>query len=303
MAAILLRLGLGLAGLVAASPPWQAAPPLPKPRGEVAAAVRRGEIVVVAGFTADGESTGTVQAYDPARRRWRSLPDLPVGLNHAMAAAYRGRLYVLGGYGSHGGAPQRGVWTLIETAWKRLPPLPEPRAAAGVTVVGGRLYVVGGVGATGVASRMLVLDLTQMRWSKLPGPTPREHLAVAALHGRIYALGGRVGGYLNSFALFQVYTPGGTWSPLPPVPTVRSGTGAAVVGNSIVSLGGETADGIVSSVYAFDVGTGTWSRLPDLATPRHGLGVVSVGSRVYAVGGGTEPGLSVSAANEYLDLG
>jgi hypothetical protein len=55
-------------------------------------------------------------------------------------------------------------------------------------------------------------------------------------------------------------------------------------------------------VYSFDVRTRRWRRLPDLPTPRHGLGVLGFGGRVYVIGGGPMPGLSVSGANEFLQL-
>jgi non-specific serine/threonine protein kinase len=90
---------------------------------------------------------------------------------------------------------------------------------------------------------------------------------------------------------------------LPPVPYPRGGTGAAVVGRRIVSVGGEEAAGTISSVYAYEIVARRWTRLPDMRTPRHGLAVASVGNRVYAIGGGPQPGLHVSAANEFLDLG
>jgi non-specific serine/threonine protein kinase len=87
------------------------------------------------------------------------------------------------------------------------------------------------------------------------------------------------------------------------VPYPRGGTGAAAIGGRIVSAGGEEPAGTIASVYAYDIARARWSRLPDLPTPRHGLGVAAVGGRVYVIGGGTVPGLSVSNANEVLDLG
>ena len=74
-------------------------------------------------------------------------------------------------------------------------------------------------------------------------------------------------------------------------------------GGTIVSVGGEEPGGSIASVYGYDLARGVWQRLPDLPTPRHGLGVAAVGRRVYVVGGGPEPGLTVSDANEVLDLG
>jgi non-specific serine/threonine protein kinase len=86
------------------------------------------------------------------------------------------------------------------------------------------------------------------------------------------------------------------------VPGARGGTGATVAARSLVSVGGEEPAGTIAPVYAWDLAGGAWRRLSDLRTPRHGLGVAAVGRRVYAIGGGTTPGLSVSGANEYLEL-
>jgi N-acetylneuraminic acid mutarotase len=181
--------------------------------------------------------------------------------------------------------------------------MPEPRAAGGAAVVGGRLYIVGGVGATGLARRAFALDLRRGRWSAVAAPTPREHLAVTAAGGRIYALGGRKAGYDTNVAIFESWSPGAKrWRRLPDVPGARGGTGAAVAAGSLVSVGGEEPAGTIASVYAWSLAHGGWRRLPDLPTPRHGLGVVTLGSRVYAVAGGPSPGLTVSGANEYLDL-
>ena len=93
---------------------------------------------------------------------------------------------------------------------------------------------------------------------------------------------------------------GGHWSPLPPIPAPRGGTGVAPLAGRLVSIGGEEPAGTIASVYAFDPRTRTWAQLPDLPTPRHGLGVVALGGRVWAIGGGPEPGLTVTGAVESL---
>jgi non-specific serine/threonine protein kinase len=270
---------------------------MPLARTEVAAARLGDEIVVVGGYLADGRSTGRVDAYSPRMRLWRRLPDLPVRVNHAMAAASRGRLYVLGGYGA-----KRSAFAFSDGRWRRLRQLPAPRAAAGAAIVGERLYVVGGVTAPGrLAPRMLVLDLRTGRWSFARGPRAREHLAVTAARGLVYALAGRSGG--TNFSTFEAYSPARRrWSRLAPVPYPRGGTGAAVVGGQIVSVGGEEPAGTIGSVYAYGLRTRRWTRLPDMLTPRHGLAVAALRGSVYAIAGGPEPGLHVSAANEFLTL-
>jgi N-acetylneuraminic acid mutarotase len=301
-ALVLLVLGAGT-GVAASGPGWRTHPPLPDPRSEVAAAAAGGEIVVVGGFLPDGTTSARVDAFKPSTNSWRRLPDLPVAVNHAMAATEGDRVFVVGGYSGAIGAGRiaRGAWMLTGGRWWPLPAPPEGRAAGGAAVVAGRLYVVGGVTSAGLATRTLVLHLGRLRWSTVPGPAPREHLAVTAAQGRIYALGGRRAGWDTNVATFQSYVPGGKrWLTLPPVPSTRGGTGAAVASGRVVSIGGEEPNGTIRSVYAYDLAARTWSSLPDLPTPRHGLGVVALGARVYAVGGGTVPGLSVSGTTESI---
>ena len=293
-------LGLGAGGQTAA---WQSHPPLPEPRTEVAAAVARGEIVVVGGFTADGGSSARVDAFSIAGNRWRRLPDLPVAVDHAAAASANGRVYVVGGYGRDR-APLDAAFALENGAWRRLAPLPDARAAAAAAIAGGRLYVLGGVdGRRSLARVAFALDLRTGRWARLPGPGPREHLAAAAAGTRVYALGGRSAGIDTNTARFEAYDPRTRrWTRLASVPQARGGTGAALVNGRIVSIGGERPEGTIRSVYAYDLRTKRWRRLGDLPSPRHGLGVVAHGGRVYAVAGGPEPGLTVSGAVESLKL-
>lgn len=293
-----------VAALVAAAAlAWQPAPPLPLARSEVAGAAVGREVAVAGGFLADGGSSARVDAFAPARGSWRRLADLPLGVNHAMAAAYRGRLYVVGGYNA--GRPLTAAYVLAGGRWRALPRLPQPRAAGGAAVVNGRLYVVGGVGANGLARGAYALDLRRRsRWRAVPGPTPREHLGVVALRGRIYAAGGRTAGFDTNLALLEAYRPGARrWSRRAPLPQARGGTGLAAVSGRLVSVGGEQPQGTIAGVYAYLPSTNRWQRLPDLPTPRHGLAVIGLGGRVYAVGGGIRPGLSTSSANEVLPLG
>jgi N-acetylneuraminic acid mutarotase len=290
----------------AATPRWTQATALSAPRSEVAAAVAGGAIYVVGGFTPDGRASARVDAYSPRTNTWRRAPDLPVAAHHPTAAGYRGRLYVAGGYGADG-QPLSDAFVLANGRWTALPDMPEPRAAAGAAFVNGRLYVAGGVVRTGgrrLATSTLRFDPRTRRWSRAPGATPREHLGVTALGGRLYAVAGRKLGFDTNLATFDSYRPGArSWRRHAPVPGKRGGTAAGATGRLIVSIGGEQFTGTIRTVFGYDVVARRWRRLPDLPTPRHGLGVVGLGGRVYAVAGGTQPGLAgVSGANEYLRL-
>lgn len=285
---------------------WARGAPLPLARGEVAAAVAEGRIYVIGGFTAGGENSTRVEAYSPSTNSWSQEADLPLPVDHTMAAGYRGRVYVAGGYGP-GRSRLTTLFAFTGDGWTRLAPMPEQRAAGGAAIVNGKLYVAGGttsstIGApTTLAKTMLVYDIARNRWTSRHGPTPREHLGVTALGGKIYAVAGRTAGFDTNMARVEVFNPRtGRWTRLPKVPGRRGGTGAAGTGHWIVSVGGEATSGTIRTVYRFDVKRRRWTRLPNLPTPRHGLGVAAVGGKVYVIGGGTKPGLSVSRANESL---
>ncbi|MDQ3162796.1 MAG: hypothetical protein M3Q92_08180, partial [Actinomycetota bacterium] len=132
---------------------------------------------------------------------------------------------------------------------------------------------------------------------------PREHLAAAALRGRVYAIGGRSAGIDTNTRTFESYDPRRRrWTKLQRLPSARGGTGAAAVSGRIVSVGGEQPAGTIASVYAYEPSRRTWRRLKDLPSPRHGLGVVASRDRVFTLGGGPQPGLTVSGAVESLRI-
>ena len=297
-----MRTALVLAAASVAAPGWQAGPPLPTPRTEVAAAVAGTEIVVAGGYVADGRTSARVDLYDPARRTWRRGPALPRPLNHAAMTTLGAGAVLVGGYAGRGN-PTTTALRFDGSGWRPLRPLPWRRAAAAAVTLGGRVYVVGGVGSGGLARSMLAYDSVQRTWRALPGPTPRQHLAAATAGGRIYAIGGRAAGADTNVATVESWAPGDRrWRAEAPLPEARGGTGAAAVDGGIVSVGSESPQGTSGAVYVLDPRSGTWSRLPDLPTPRHGLGVVAFGHDVIVIGGGPEPGLTVTGANESLAL-
>lgn len=286
-----------LAAFVALAGGWHAHAPLPVPRTEVTAAPLGREIAVAGGYLSDGSSSTEVDLYAPATDTWRRGPNLPAGVNHAASASVRGRLFVLGGHGA-----ERNAFVLAAGGWRTLR-LPAQRAEAGAAALGDTVYVVGGVTAGGLARSILGYGTRRGRWRFLPGPTPREHLAVAGARGRLHAIGGRTAGYDTNLAIVESWAPGERrWRLEPSVPEARGGTGAAAVGGTIVSVGGEAPSGTLAKVYALDVVRRRWRRLADLPTPRHGLGVAAFGGSVYAIGGGPRPGLFVSDAIESLTL-
>jgi hypothetical protein len=184
---------------------WRRLQHAPTKRTEVTAATDGDRIVVAGGFAENEDTVSTVEVFDPESEVWRRGPDLPVAVNHAMSAAVGGSIYVLGGYMGPGlSHPSDRVFALRGERWEEMSPMPEPRAAGGASAVGGLLYVAGGIGPTGLAEKLLVFDPVADGWRSLEGPpTAREHLGVAGLKGRVFVIGGRVGGADSNLAVAE----------------------------------------------------------------------------------------------------
>ena len=159
-----------------------------------------------------------------------------------------------------------------------------------------------GLGVTGETPELTRSTiLSPISWAALaPLPTPRDHLAVAALGGRLYAIGGRVDGrYSDNLAANEEYDPAiNRWQARKPLPTPRSGIAAAVLDGKIFVFGGEAPSGTFHQVEAYDPKTDSWSTYAPMPTARHGLGAVAMGERIYVVSGGPTPGGSASSRNE-----
>src|SRR5260370_23468651 len=98
-------------------------------------------------------------------------------------------------------------------------------------------------------------DPAANRWIALASmPTARDHLAAAAIDGRLYAVGGRVdGNYSRNLAANEAYDPAADrWEARAPLPTARSGIAAAVVDGRMFVFGGEGPGGTFPQAEAYD---------------------------------------------------
>jgi Kelch motif/Galactose oxidase, central domain len=146
-----------------------------------------------------------------------------------------------------------------------------------------------------------VYDPATNRWTALAYvPTARDHLAVAAMDGRLYAVGGRIdGNYSCNLTSNEAYDPAtGRWEQRAPLPTARSGIAAAVLEGRMFVFGGEAPAGTFNQAEAYDAKSNGWSSHARMPTARHCLGAAAVAGRIYVISGGPTPGASASAANE-----
>jgi N-acetylneuraminic acid mutarotase len=131
--------------------------------------------------------------------------------------------------------------------------------------------------------------------TKAAMPTARSALAVAALGGKLYALGGAVGFYS---AANEVYDPAAnSWATKTAMPTGRRFHAAAAIGGRLYVVGGENP-AYLNTAEAYDPESNAWLTRAAMPTARKDLRAAALGGKLYAVGGDNGGPL---AANEMYD--
>jgi N-acetylneuraminic acid mutarotase len=197
--------------------------------------------------------------------------------------------------------------------------MPTPRNALSTAVVDGKVYAIGGWGFDLPEGGWQALDLkvgggakdfstvevydpeTDTWATRADMPTPRSHMTVSAVGGRIYAIGGgipRLGADVY-LPLMEVYdTATNRWAPAVDMPTPRSVLSSSVIDGRIYVMGGAIGPrsassqeerarnvGTLSVVEIYDPASGRWTRGADLATSRGWFSTSVVNGKVYVVGG------------------
>ena len=246
---------------------WTKQAPVPEGSEEFTFVAANGKIYLIGGNSIPGKSSpGLVQEYDPATDKWTKKKDMPIRANHMAGTEYKGKIYIFGGQelieGGTGQPPIDKSWEYdpVADTWKALAPMSSPRTAAGAVAAGGKIYVMGG---NSVHPGMKVVPITPRtpqrsldlneaydpatnKWeTRQTMPTARNHIAISEVNGKIYVIGGRVGGAnLGTSSvtdLVEVYDPAtNLWGvPGAKMPTPRIGTGWTAYQGKIYVAGGE----------------------------------------------------------------
>lgn len=133
--------------------------------------------------------------------------------------------------------------------------------------------------------------------SAAPMLAKRTEVAVAALGGKIYVVGGfEKPGLSNVMSLsitpsLEVYDPvTDRWTAKTPLPVGLHHVGIGVAGGRLYVIGGYARFGIniwspVATVYAYDPTTDRWAERAPMPTARGALAVAELGGKLYAIGG------------------
>ena len=296
---------------------WEKLAPFPEPAEEILGAAANGKMYVFAGFIPFWKPKGLVYEYDPSSNQWTKKKPMALPSHHIAFTEYHGKIYAFGGFvyptsGPAAWVPINNAWEYDPAAdtWKALAPMPSKRGSPVAAAVGDKIYVIGGVnilpGATETAlgfntpqasvGTVEEYDPATNTWrERSPMPTPRNHTTAAAVNGKIYVIGGRVGaafiGLASDISVVEEYDPAtDKWSaPRARMPTARSALGSGVINGRIYVAGGEFQDphmmATFKAVEAYDPATDSWSILPSMPVSRHGLAAGVIGNRLILVGG------------------
>ena len=120
--------------------------------------------------------------------------------------------------------------------------------------------------------------------ARAPLPTPRWRLGAAAVHGKIYAVGGDSGG--GVLDAVDEYDPRkDAWRPRAPMPTPRSDLAVVAFGGRVYAIGGRDGSGVLDAVEVYDPRTDSWASVDPLPVASSGLRAVVVKRWIYAIGG------------------
>src|SRR5262249_6303669 len=155
----------------------------------------------------------------------------------------------------------------------------------------GKIYAVGGFTRNvhmGALDVVFEYDPMKDSWRTLASlKSPRGSVGVAALDGKIHAIGGR-GVDTATVATHEVYDPGrNAWSELAPLPKARDHLSVITVDGRIHAIGGRfnaTVDNTgMHDVY--DPATNSWKSAAPLPTPRSATAATLYRGLILVAGG------------------
>lgn len=277
---------------------WSKLPDMPTPRGGLGAALAGGRLIALGGESPTAVFD-TVEAYDVGAATWAELPAMRTPRHGMGVVAMGSAVYTFTGAKapSHavsspaaevlGVADKGGPSATAKSAWRSVNPAPTARQQVAATVADGTVWVFGGLEERGSTAKSEGYDPAIDTWKAGPDmPLSLHHAMAVTYRGEMVVLGGwvQVGGDTTAQTSDRVFAlRRGSWVELPRLSRRRAAGAAAVVGDRIVVVGGQSDGRLVEVTEVFD-GT-AWKEGAPMPTLREHLAVASDGEFIYAVGG------------------
>lgn len=284
---------------------WISKADLPLPHRNGKAVACGNKIYFMGGYcprTEEARET-TNYEYDPQKDTWTVRANIPVGRSNFAMTSLEDRIFVIGGDPV---LPNNDLYLTTDDKWKALTPLSVPRQHIDCARIGNKIYAFGGLVKDPnppedskqkiplMATRTIeIYNIEDKKWTKgAPCPEARHGVQVAAVNGKLYAIGGaydRNKEYMLSSA-FERYDPeSNAWESLPNLPVPILAPGIAVIKEKIFIIGGSTieegAQAAGDKVYVFDVKKNSWETASPLPKGIQFPGVAFIDNRIYVIGG------------------
>ena len=159
------------------------------------------------------------------------------------------------------------------------------RSWLGLAAVGGKIYALGGKNGSSVLDSVEAYDPQLGAWAPVASMSQRrEHHASVVIDGKIYAMGGYFGQFLETV---EVYDPqANSWQHVASIPQRVDWHAAAVMGGKIYVTGGFNHPGeALNSVYVYDPQADAWTQLASMGATRRVHASAAVGGKLYVFGG------------------
>jgi N-acetylneuraminic acid mutarotase len=182
--------------------------------------------------------------------------------------------------------------------WRVRGNTPTERKHTTASAIGEKCFISGGqtnaFGSAGPATATLeAYEPSTNSWSTLADmPTARTGAASAVVNGKLYVIGGGIGGpgsgNVAAKASVEMYDPEtDMWTSRASMPTARAFLGAAAINGKIYAAGGTQnyTVGNLDILEQYDPATDSWKTLAPMTRPKAFYQLVAINNRVYALGG------------------
>jgi N-acetylneuraminic acid mutarotase len=236
-----------------------------------------------------------IETVRAAEDYWTTLTEMPTARSGLGVAVVDGKIYAIGGSDGNSQLGTNEMYDPATNTWVSKQPMPTARGRFGITVFENKIYVMGGADVNGFTDANEVYDPATDTWEiKASMPAGgRAELAVNAVNGKIYAIGGFfLGIFWLPSNLTEVYDPvTDTWTTNAEMPTAVYSCTSAVVDNKVYLIENGRSVTIPCLNQIYDTETDTWNIGQPIPTRAVGAAAVATTGvyapkRIYLIGGG-----------------
>ena len=228
----------------------------------------------------------------PTEDVWISREPMPRGRVSHASAVLGGRIYLLGGSTDRGRTDAVESFDPATGEWRTECPLKIARERMAAAAFNGKIYLFGGQ-EEGSDPLSVVQEFDPAAVScatawvtKSSMPLTRAGAEAVAVGGRIYLMGGLIGGHAEQEAVHAYDPATDTWAPRASLPSPRIDPAAVLLDDEIYLVGGGSGSE-QGSLLVYDPAADTWSSRASMPVPSSRHVAAVLGGKIYTVGGET----------------